>query len=92
MLNIFRTVDVNQHIVGTDFRETLIQDILYKICCSYFQIPPKDFATNRKEEVVILSETSKKEYPKSVIELLRLEGKIFLQGVCYLINNIPIFI
>jgi hypothetical protein len=40
----------------------------------------------------ILSENSKREYPKSVTELLRLEGKIFLQGVCYFMNNIPIFI
>jgi hypothetical protein len=31
----------------------------------------------------ILSENSKKDYPKSVTELL--------QGVCYSINNIPIF-
>jgi hypothetical protein len=36
----------------------------------------------------ILSENSKKEYPKSVTELLRLEEKRFLQGVCYFINNI----
>jgi hypothetical protein len=40
----------------------------------------------------ILSENSKKEYPKSATELLRLEEKRFLQGVCYFINNIPIFI
>jgi hypothetical protein len=40
----------------------------------------------------ILSENSKKEYPKSVIELLRLEEKRFVQGVCYFINKIPKFI
>jgi hypothetical protein len=40
----------------------------------------------------ILSENSKKEYPKSVAELLRLEEKRFLQGVCYFINNITIVI
>ncbi|PNF30200.1 hypothetical protein B7P43_G08428 [Cryptotermes secundus] len=40
----------------------------------------------------ILSENSKKHYPKSVTELLRLEEKRFLQGVCYFINNIPIYI
>jgi hypothetical protein len=40
----------------------------------------------------ILSENSKKEYPKWVTELLRLEEKRFLQGVCYFINNISIFI
>jgi hypothetical protein len=37
----------------------------------------------------LLSENSKKEYPKSVTELLKLEEKRFLQGVCYPINNIP---
>jgi hypothetical protein len=40
----------------------------------------------------ILYENSKKDYPKSVTELLRLEEKIFLKGVCYFINNILIFI
>jgi hypothetical protein len=40
----------------------------------------------------ILSENSKKEYPKSVTELLRLEEKRFLQGVCYFINNIRMII
>jgi hypothetical protein len=40
----------------------------------------------------ILSENSKKEYRKSVTELLRLEEKQFLLGVCYFINNIPIFV
>jgi hypothetical protein len=42
--------------------------------------------------VGILSENSKKEYSKSVTELLRLEEKRFLQGVCYFINKIPKFI
>jgi hypothetical protein len=37
----------------------------------------------------ILSENSKKEYPKSVTELLRLEEKRFLQGICHFINKIP---
>jgi hypothetical protein len=40
----------------------------------------------------ILCENSKKEYPKSVTELLRLEEKRFLQVVCYFINKIPKFI
>jgi hypothetical protein len=40
----------------------------------------------------ILSENSKKEYPKSVTELLRPEGKLFLQGICYFINKIRTFI
>jgi hypothetical protein len=35
---------------------------------------------------------NKKEYPKSVTELLRLERKRFVQGVCYFINRIPKFI
>jgi hypothetical protein len=38
----------------------------------------------------IVSENGKKEYPTSVTELLKLEEKRFLQGVCYFINNIPI--
>jgi hypothetical protein len=37
----------------------------------------------------ILCENSKKEYPESVTELLRLEEKRFVQGVCYFINKIP---
>jgi hypothetical protein len=40
----------------------------------------------------ILRENSKKEYPKSVTELLRVEVKRFLQGVCYFLNKIPKFI
>jgi hypothetical protein len=40
----------------------------------------------------ILSENSKKEYPKPVTELLKIEEKRFVQGVCYFINNIPLFI
>jgi hypothetical protein len=40
----------------------------------------------------ILPENSKKEYPKSFTEFLRLEGKIFVQGVCYFINKITKFI
>jgi hypothetical protein len=39
----------------------------------------------------ILSESSKKEYSKSVPEILRLEEKI-VQGVCYFINKIPKFV
>jgi hypothetical protein len=42
--------------------------------------------------VTILSENRKKECPKSVTELLRLEEKRFVQGVSYFINKIPIFI
>jgi hypothetical protein len=36
--------------------------------------------------------TAKKEYPKSVTELLRLEEEECMQGVCYFINKIPAFI
>jgi hypothetical protein len=40
-----------------------------------------------------LCENSKKEYPKSVTELLRLEEKKrFVQGICYFKNKIPKFI
>jgi hypothetical protein len=42
--------------------------------------------------MAILSENRKKEYPKSVTELLRLEKKRFVQGISYFINKIPIFI
>jgi hypothetical protein len=37
----------------------------------------------------ILPENSKKQYPKLVTDLLRLEEKGFVQGVCYFINKIP---
>jgi hypothetical protein len=44
----------------------------------------------------ILSKNSKKEYPKSVTELVRLDIYIYIyiymQGVCYFINKIPEFI
>jgi hypothetical protein len=40
----------------------------------------------------ILSENSKKEYPKSVTELLKLEEKRLVQGICYFTNKIPKFI
>jgi hypothetical protein len=42
--------------------------------------------------MAILSENRKKEYPKSVTELIRPEEKRFVQGVSYFINKIPIFI
>jgi hypothetical protein len=47
----------------------------------------KLFEEQRATMKGILSENSKKEYAKSVAELLRLED-----GVCYLINKIPKFI
>jgi hypothetical protein len=37
----------------------------------------------------ILSENSKKEYPNSIIDLLRLDERRFVQGACYFINKIP---
>jgi hypothetical protein len=49
------------------------------------------YVDQRATMMDILSENCKKEYPKSVTELLRLEEKRFLQGICYFINNIPIF-
>jgi hypothetical protein len=51
----------------------------------------KRFEEQRATMRDILFENRKKN-PKSVTELVRLEEKIFLQGVCYFINNIPIFI
>jgi hypothetical protein len=52
----------------------------------------KLYEDQRATMMDFLSENSKKEYAKSVTELLRLEEKRFLQGVCYLINEIPKFI
>jgi hypothetical protein len=52
----------------------------------------KRYGDQRATMVDILSENCKKEYPKSVTELLRLEEKRFLQGVSYFIKNIPMFI
>jgi hypothetical protein len=50
------------------------------------------YEDHRARVMNILSENSKKEYQKSVTELLRLEGKGSVQGACYFINNISIFI
>jgi hypothetical protein len=52
----------------------------------------KLYEEQRATMVAILSENRKKEYPQSVTELLRLEEKIFVQGVSYFINKIPIII
>jgi hypothetical protein len=52
----------------------------------------KLYEEQRATMMAILSENKKKEYPKSVTELLRLEEKRFVQGVSYFINKIPIFI
>jgi hypothetical protein len=49
----------------------------------------KLYGDQRATTMNILSENSKKENPKSVTELLRLEEKRFVQGVCYFINKIP---
>jgi hypothetical protein len=47
----------------------------------------------RATMIYILSENrKKKEYSKSVTELLRLEENKFVQGASYFTNNIPIFI
>jgi hypothetical protein len=51
----------------------------------------KQYAGQRATMMDILSENSKKEYPKLVTEVSRLEEKKFVQGVSYLINNISIF-
>jgi hypothetical protein len=50
----------------------------------------KLYKDQRATMMNILSENSKKEYPKSVTELLKLEEKRSVQG--YFINKIPIFI
>jgi hypothetical protein len=43
----------------------------------------------RAAMINILSESRGMEYPKSVTELLRLEEKRFVQGVCYSIITVP---
>jgi hypothetical protein len=40
----------------------------------------------------ILFEKSKKENPKSFTEILKVEEKRFVQGVCYFMDKIPKFI
>jgi hypothetical protein len=52
----------------------------------------KLYEDQRATPMGILSENSKKEYPKSVTELLRLGEKGFVRGICYIINKIPKFI
>jgi hypothetical protein len=52
----------------------------------------KLYEDQRAKKMYILSQNSEKECPNSVTELLRLEKKRFVQGVCYFINKIPIFI
>jgi hypothetical protein len=52
----------------------------------------KLYKDQRATMMDILSKNSTKEYPKSVTELLRLQEKRFVQGVCYFINKIPKFI
>jgi hypothetical protein len=52
----------------------------------------KLYEDQRATMMDILSKNCKKEYPKSVTELLRLEEKRFVQGVCYFMNKIPKFI
>jgi hypothetical protein len=52
----------------------------------------KLYEDQRATMMYTLPENSKKEYPKSVTELLRLEEKRFVQGACYFTNNISIFI
>jgi hypothetical protein len=52
----------------------------------------KLYEDQRATIMEILSENNKEEYPNSVSELLRLEEKGFMQGICCFINNIPKFI
>jgi hypothetical protein len=47
---------------------------------------------NNEQQWWPFCENRKKEYLKSVTELLRLEEKRFVHGVSYFINKIPIFI
>jgi hypothetical protein len=52
----------------------------------------KLYEKQRATMMVISSENSKKEYPQSVTELLRLEEKRSVHGVCYFISTIPIYL
>jgi hypothetical protein len=52
----------------------------------------KLYEDQRATMMDILSENSKKEYPKSVTGLLRLQEKIFLQGISYFMNKIPKYV
>jgi hypothetical protein len=48
------------------------------------------YKDQRATVMAILSENSKKEYPKSVTALLRLDEKnIWARRICYFINKIP---
>jgi hypothetical protein len=50
----------------------------------------KVYDDKRAPMMAILSKNKKREYPKSVTELLRLVEKRFVQSVSYFINKIPI--
>jgi hypothetical protein len=52
----------------------------------------KLYENQRATMMDITSENSKKEYPKSVTELFRLEEERFVEGVFFFINKIPKFI
>jgi hypothetical protein len=52
----------------------------------------KMYEEQRATMMDILFEKSKNEYPKSVTKLSSLEEKGFVQGVCYFIKHVPIFI
>jgi hypothetical protein len=77
-LNIFNTVSTTECECG-DALQT--EEYIFWYRKRYEQ----QWATMRD----ILSENSKKECPKSVTELLRLEEKRSMQGVCYFTNTIP---
>jgi hypothetical protein len=52
----------------------------------------KMYDDQRATMMEILPENSNKEYPKSVTEILRIEKKRTVQGICYFIKKIPNFI
>jgi hypothetical protein len=52
----------------------------------------KLYKDQRATMMDILSENSNKEYPKSVTELLRLEEKRFVQGICYRKQNSCVYL
>jgi hypothetical protein len=83
-----------QQVLFTPNRCHTHKDILYSSCGDGLQMEEhifrdcKLYVDQRATMMNILSEKSKKQYPKSVTELLRLEKKRFVQDVCYFINKI----
>jgi hypothetical protein len=79
-LNIFNIVSMARCECGDGLQ---MEEYIFRDC--------KWYEEQRATMGDILSENSKKEYPKSVYRALTARRKRFVQGACYFINNIPIF-